>query len=458
MKSKYIFSAFLALGLLVKTNAQESSNVTSGKWNLNIGTTLFDFNRPVTGNFKGLKDNLVIGPDITVTRNFVKSGFGISGNVLMPFIYKNSDLNINRYYLMFGPGLVYNLQNNYLIPAKSFIAPYLFANALASVAEVPSENNDIKMGFGVPVGVGINWKLADGIALNTKGGYMFGITDFFEKNIMLSAGLTFNLSNSEKIEEPTLFIPVDTDEDGIPDESDECPEIAGLPQFNGCPDTDEDGIPDHKDECPEVAGLPQFNGCPDTDGDGIPDHKDDCPNVAGPASNKGCPEPDTDGDGVPDSKDRCPEVAGLPQFNGCPDTDGDGIADIDDECPEVPGPASNKGCPEINKEIRVEFETGKSVLKPVSYSVLDKVVEILKSNDSFKVNVEGHTDNTGTDQINEGLSVQRAKVCADYIISKGIAADRVSSEGFGSQKPIADNGTDEGRARNRRTDFRLIFK
>jgi hypothetical protein len=82
---------------------------------------------------------------------------------------------------------------------------------------------------------------------------------------------------------------VDSDNDNIPDEEDECPNIPGPAATNGCPDSDGDGIPDHLDDCPTVPGIVQFKGCPDTDFDGIPDNRDVCPYEAGPASNNGCP-------------------------------------------------------------------------------------------------------------------------------------------------------------------------
>ncbi len=140
----------------------------------------------------------------------------------------------------------------------------------------------------------------------------------------------------------------DTDLDGIADLQDECPQIPGISKFNGCPDTDADGIQDKSDACPEVAGLPKFEGCPDTDSDGVKDSEDNCPEVAGIELFGGCP--DTDADGIQDSEDACPEVAGLETFKGCPDTDSDGIQDSEDRCPEVPGTADFKGCPDTDND------------------------------------------------------------------------------------------------------------
>ncbi len=138
--------------------------------------------------------------------------------------------------------------------------------------------------------------------------------------------------------------PLDRDKDGIPDKKDECPDVFGILEFNGCPDRDGDHVADKNDICPDVPGLPQFNGCPDRDGDGIVDSQDICPDDPGLPEFNGCP--DKDGDKVMDKEDECPDVPGLGQFKGCPDRDGDGVQDKVDQCPDKPGPASNDGCPE----------------------------------------------------------------------------------------------------------------
>ena len=106
----------------------------------------------------------------------------------------------------------------------------------------------------------------------------------------------------------------------------------------------------------------------------------------------------------------------------------------------------------------VKFESGKSVLTKDSYKLLDEVAQIMSQYPAYSVSVEGHTDASGSDAINDKLSNERAKVCADYIISKGIDTNRVSSVGFGSKNPIADNTTAAGKAKNRRTEFNLFIK
>ncbi len=175
---------------------------------------------------------------------------------------------------------------------------------------------------------------------------------------------------------------------------------------------------------------------------------------------------DSDGDGINDEKDDCPFAYGSSKFHGCPDTDGDGVSDKIDRCPKEPGPASSFGCPEIEKKDMelldyamraVQFDLSRSTLREESFKVLDKIGAIIKKYPSYNLVISGHTDNTGSEKLNQDLSERRAKVCMDYLISKGIPASRMSYAGFGSKQPIADNKTDTGKFLNRRTEFNLTL-
>lgn len=454
------------------TYAKGGSNVGDNRWSLGAGVELLDFYSPMEHTkFKPFKYPLQYGPKVQAWYNPISS-ISVTADLGAYPLGKTNAINVvddsvnytvgpvKRYLASTSLGVNYKFANGYILKETSPVAPYLYAKA-----QLGFFNNGDKS-FNIPLGGGVNWKLANNVALNTYAGYAIGIKDV-ENNFHFGAGIIADLGKGKFDEEPVVIeevveAPKDTDGDGIIDANDDCPEVAGLAAFNGCPDTDGDGIADKNDNCPTLAGLAQYNGCPDTDGDGITDNVDKCPNEKGIARLAGCPEPDTDKDGIIDINDKCPNVFGLAALQGCPDRDGDGIADGDDKCPDKAGPASNKGCPEIKDEAKkklemaisgVKFETGKSTLKPESYKVLDDVVAVLKEWSDYSVKVEGHTDNTGDEAKNIQLSKDRAKVCADYLVSKGISAARVSWDGFGSSRPMADNKTAEGRAKNRRTEF-----
>jgi len=232
--------------------------------------------------------------------------------------------------------------------------------------------------------------------------------------------------------------------------------IVALIAYSPEPDADRDGdgVPDSEDACPDRAGVhtpvPSTNGCPaplgDRDADGIPDEEDACPDVWGVrseyAARNGCPN-DEDGDGIPDAEDACPKEPGLhyddPEINGCPK------ARITvDESSIV-----------ITQQVR--FEHGKAVLKPESDEILQAVADILKEHpDIEKVEVQGHTDDTGPAQVNRNLSAARAQSVIHWLVEHGVARNRLQGHGYGPDKPIAGNDSDRGREKNRRVEFKIV--
>lgn len=249
-------------------------------------------------------------------------------------------------------------------------------------------------------------------------------------------------------------------------EIDPIPEVAAV-----IVDSDGDGIADSDDKCPLVFGILSNSGCPaikDSDGDGIADGEDNCPQYFGTIENNGCPA-DTDGDGVHDGIDKCPSIKGSKSNNGCLlDADGDGIADANDKCPNEAGTVANSGCPEVKIEEAdmavltqamksVEFETGKSSLKATSFKDLDQIANMMGKYSKYKLNISGHTDNTGDANQNLELSKARAKTCYDYLVSKGIKAGKMKHKGFGQRKPKESNDTPAGREANRRVEFTFDY-
>jgi outer membrane protein OmpA-like peptidoglycan-associated protein len=111
---------------------------------------------------------------------------------------------------------------------------------------------------------------------------------------------------------------------------------------------------------------------------------------------------------------------------------------------------------EINARVRlknIQFATKSFQLEKVSLIELNKLVQLLSDNPSMKIQINGYTDNVGSDADNLKLSQQRSQSVAEYVVSRGIDASRVSAKGFGEGEPIADNATETGRAANRRTEF-----
>ena len=291
-----------------------------------------------------------------------------------------------------------------------------------------------------PVGVGLQFKIADGTFFLVNSQYRIPVTENAAYHFYHSIGFASAIV-AKKAQVVVLppAPPVVLDRDG-------------------------DGVLDADDKCPDVAGLVAFMGCPDRDGDGITDADDKCPDVAGLAKYQGCPIPDTDGDGINDELDKCPTVKGFARYQGCPipDTDGDGINDEEDKCPSRVGPASNQGCPVIAKEViekinfaakNVFFATGSYKLLPKSFKSLDEVVKLLKEDETLMIDIDGHTDAQGSDESNQVLSDNRAGAVKTYFVSKGVSETRLKSAGYGETKPVADNTTAAGRAKNRRTEM-----
>ncbi len=470
---KHLNKLFTALLLVagLSSQAQDSNN----KWAISFGVNAVDGGRvsaasKVEDQFSQYFDaqkywNIVPSvSSLTVSRyvgdNF---SFGLTGSVNKINKYvgeRTYDATTNTNdYVVANPGdLAY-----YSVDG---VVKYSFMNLLKSKMIDPSAH----------IGGGYTW-FGDASAGTLNGG--LGLTLWFTEQVGLSLSSTYKHSFDDtriaNVDVPThlqhfagltfKFGAKDSDNDGIYDKDDTCPDTPGLAQFNGCPDSDSDGIEDSKDSCPNEPGAAEFNGCPDTDGDGIADKDDACPEVAGVKALGGCP--DTDGDGIADKNDKCVDVKGPKENNGCPwpDRDGDSVLDKDDKCPDVKGTVANKGCPEVSEEAikrlndyakTILFDTGKSTFQQRTYPVLEAMTAILKEYPTANFSIEGHTDSDGKDDANMKLSEDRAAAVKNYLIEKGISSSRLSSKGFGETMPIDTNKTKAGKANNRRVEVKLV--
>ncbi len=500
MKIKLLLSN-LAVILLLSVGISSHAQNADFKWGLGFHGTLiepktslgddffkFEFNR---GNFgQGLSLSRYLNPSFDLGLNFLYGRMTQSLGV-----YRMND----RFYTG-DLKLRYKLYNGYMLKEEAFIGPYLTGGIGVTMAEVDalgeSEgglNQDITQ-LDLYAGAGIRFRFSEFVSLDWQTGLHMPGDNRWDANtggdkdqyLEHSLGIILNLgqavdSDGDGVRDrkdkcpntpPGVKVdaagcPQDADQDGVADYLDECPLLAGLAGLKGCPDKDGDGVADIKDRCPDVPGLMTLEGCPDSDGDGVADLDDKCLNTkAGyKVDINGCPL-DRDGDTVIDEEDACPDQKGSPVLKGCPDRDGDGIADKEDRCPDVVGIPSNFGCPEIPKEVvtqitkiasKIFFETGSDKLKPASKTQLEDLADILNQYKEAKLVIEGHTDNTGNPEKNVTLSQKRCESVKTYLVTKGIDANRLSATGFGDTRPIDDNKTSAGRAKNRRVELKTQY-
>jgi outer membrane protein OmpA-like peptidoglycan-associated protein len=253
---------------------------------------------------------------------------------------------------------------------------------------------------------------------------------------------------------------IDSDRDGVPDALDQCPDQAedrdGFQDDDGCPDPDNDGdgIPDKLDRCPnEPEDRDSFqddDGCPDVDndGDGIPDAQDHCPNEPedkdGFQDDDGCPDLDNDGDGIADALDRCPNEPET--FNGIDDEDG---------CPDTGGAAAPAERLAIAEHIG--FEHGHAEVPPLAKPLLNRIADRINAHrEIVRIRIEGHADDVGSSRTNRQISQARAEAVRDYLIGRGVDANRLQAVGFGGERPIEGRKTDAARAKNRRVEFIVV--
>lgn len=342
-------------------------------------------------------------------------------------------------------------KDNLLLEADASIRGKMFSNkyVVSPYFQVGIGGSKYKGYWGafIPAGVGLQVNLFDEAFLLINSQYRIPVTETANYHFFHSIGLA-GVIGKRKSTKPVLAPP---------------PPPPPPPA-----DTDGDGIVDTEDACPQVKGIAQFNGCPDTDGDGVPDKDDKCPNEKGVVRYQGCPVPDTDGDGINDEEDKCPNEKGVARYQGCPvpDRDKDGVNDEEDKCPDLPGVVANNGCPEITAEVKkridvaarnIFFVTGSAKLLAKSNKSLDDVAKLMNEDANLKLDIEGHTDNTGKPASNQVLSEKRAQAVYDYLAKKGVSAERLKSAGFGQDQPVADNKTAKGRTANRRVEMKLHY-
>ena len=348
-------------------------------------------------------------------------------------------------------------------------------------------------------GVGVRFPLTAALMLRTEAVVLHNTgtsvtgEDVGFSNFGLNAGLSFMLGSKP--------IP-DSDSDGVLNNKDRCAHTPAGAQVDGfgCPaDNDADGVANGIDRCPSTAAgaIVDAIGCTrDSDGDNIADGIDKCPDSpAGVLVDAtGCPR-DSDADGIADGLDRCsatPKGATVDAL-GCPgDEDADGVLDGLDRCPRTPigATVNSRGCP-AGQQPRtapppprdtsaaqrpapapsalapvagavplvlegVSFPSGSARLDPGSYVQLDSIAKVLQANPTLRVEIGGHTDNSGTPADNQHLSTLRAEAVRNYLVAKGVPFQQMVARGYGATIPRSPDNTPQGKAANRRVEMKPL--
>jgi outer membrane protein OmpA-like peptidoglycan-associated protein len=381
---------------------------------------------------------------------------------------------------------------------------------------MPSTGETIAVGSTIPFGAGIAYALAPGrfdliaelfgeVPLDGENFFpleaLGGVKLYLARNSFLTlgggVGLLDSIGGNPDVRafmgivfEPNIG---DRDGDGLKDDVDHCPDdpedFDDFEDRDGCPelDNDRDTILDTDDRCPnqpeDKDGVEDDDGCPETDrvdrdGDRIVDELDACPDDPEDYDDwedgDGCPDLDNDHDKILDVDDLCPDRPedddDWEDEDGCPDPDNDRdrILDTDDDCPNEPenlnGYLDKDGCPDrdpvkdVGGELvvfdKIHFEYNKAIIKEESHAILDAVgFTIVNNPDIKRVEVQGHTDERGSDRYNLELSQRRAEAVVKYLEGYGIDASRLRPKGYGEREPIDESHNEEAWAVNRRVEF-----
>ncbi len=310
--------------------------------------------------------------------------------------------------------------------------PYLIGGF--GYQDVDNELNSFESGLIAQAGIGFKTDITQHLQFLLEGKFL---RDFENaaNDFIISAGLSIPFGYESK----PAPKPSDSDNDGIIDSEDQCPNTPPRVKVgpNGCPpDSDKDGVYDYEDRCPATP-------------EGVKVDNDGC-----------CL--DSDNDGVADFKDKCPETpkgAKVDNDGCCLDSDNDGVADFKDMCLDTPEgfKVDDKGCP-ITYNFLINFDTNSAKIKSEYMPKIEKFAKFMKEHPSYKAEIQGHTDSIGSDEYNNILSFKRAKSVYDMLIKFGVEADRLTYVGYGEEKPIASNDTESGRAKNRRVEAHLFTK
>ena len=397
---KKIISALLSVALASSAFAADNDTTTSGDWYISPLGSLIISDESRGTEEDGYNFRLGLGKEVS-------DSFNLELGMDLNRFDREDTTRLEQVGLKLDALYFFNRENT--------ISPYIATGiGIFNTSETDDTNPIWSAGLGLMTNIGVldNAKFRTEVRFQQE----YDSGDYVHDDVLLRAGVQIPFGASAPAPTPKPM-PKDSDGDGVYDDADKCPATPAGVKVNsyGC-----------EVKAPVVL---------DSDNDGVYDNADKCPNTpAGTAVNSfGCAlDPDDDNDGVPNSKDQCPNsAAGVKiDFKGC----------------EIKAVITLPG---------INFETNSAKLTASSLAILDGAAETLNKYSSISALVAGHTDSTGADSYNMSLSERRAASVLNYLVSKGVSASRLSSNGFGETQPIADNKTKDSRAMNRRVNLRV---
>jgi outer membrane protein OmpA-like peptidoglycan-associated protein len=413
-----------------------------------------------------------VGPELGLRAAFMPLRFlGIEGEAdLMPQATDSG-----------GSVMLFGARGHLVVQLPAVVTPFLLGGVGTMGVRSPVRELSDDFDTVVHVGVGAKIGLGDRFALRVEGRGLRAPRADSDDGVNHFAALlgASMILGSTRRERP---VTLDLDADGIADAADACPRRAGIAP-DGCPeppDRDRDGLADADDRCPVAAEteneFEDEDGCPDElpdrDGDRLVDRKDSCTDepedADGFQDEDGCPDDDNDGDRLSDRDDRCPLEAGPAANQGCPDADrdADSVVDRIDNCPQQAGQPQHQGCAS-RQFVAIEpdrlrlldpitFTTNQTHIRRRSLRVLDNVAAVLGQHTELtSIRIAGYTDDRGGAAHNKQLSQGRAEQVKQYLVGRGVAAERLEAVGHGEERPIQPNTRAAGRALNRRVELEI---
>ncbi len=295
----------------------------------------------------------------------------------------------------------------------------------------------------IPIGLGARYMVFnDNAMLTAQVGYGFGRSGSIKNSIIYSWGLYVNSSRKKRVPP----VPTATATDAMVQVDSTTKRLF---------DADLDGVSNDVDRCPDLAGPVSNNGCPitDRDRDGVADSLDRCPDMPASTGSDGCPFIDRDRDGIVDSIDKCPDQAGSLSNNGCPGT---ANSTTDKTYQQQIPYRGDKNAGRDTAQFIIYFDFDKYDLTKTSFEVMNDVIDFLKKNDNYSVYLIGHTDLEGNAAYNVNLSKSRVSTTSNYLLSYGIEPGRIATSFQGKSRPVITTYEKNLAWKNRRVEIFLI--